>query len=92
MDKLLVKNPIITEKATALGVFNQYVFLVANEATAPEVKKVIEAVYKVKVTAVRMINTAPKPRRVGRSLSTKPGYRKAIVTIKEGQKIEIMSA
>ena len=89
MNKLLVKNPLITEKATALSAFDQYVFLVAKEATGPEVKKVIEAVYKVKVTAVRMINTSPKPRRMGRNLSMKPGFKKAIVTLKKGEKIDL---
>lgn len=92
MNKLLVKNALITEKATALSVFNQYVFLVAKEATAPEIKKVIEAIYKVSVTAVRIINTSPKPRRMGRNLTEKAGFKKAIVTVKEGQKIDLTTA
>ena len=88
----MVKSPIITEKATALTSFNQYVFLVADEAAAPEIKKVIEAVYKVKVIAVRIINIKSKVRRLGRSVGTKPGYKKAIVTIKEGQKIDLTTS
>lgn len=92
MNKSLVKNPIVTEKATALSAFNQYVFLVKKEATAPEIKKVIEAVYKVHVTAVRVINTSPKPRRVGRNLTTTASFKKAIVTVKKGEKIDLTIA
>ena len=83
---------MITEKATALSAFNQYVFVVAKQATAPEIKKVIEAVYKVKVTAVRIINTSPKPRRMGRNLTTTPSFKKAIVTVKKGDKIDLTIA
>lgn len=92
MNKLLVKNPLITEKATALSAFDQYIFAVAKEATAPEIKKVVEAVYKVNVTAVRIINTSPKPRRIGRNLTHTASFKKAIVTVKKGQKIDLTIA
>lgn len=90
LNKFLVKNPLITEKATRLGAMNQYVFLVATEATSPEIKKIIEAVYKVKVARVQVINVKPKARRLGRTMGQKPGYKKAIVTLKEGQKLDIL--
>jgi large subunit ribosomal protein L23 len=91
-DKTLIKKPLITEKASNLGAFNQYVFLVADGATGPEVKKAIEAIYKVKVTTVRTINIPSKKIRLGRTPGIKPGYRKAIVTLKKGEKLDILTA
>ena len=91
-DKTLIKHPHITEKASMLAENNQYVFVVAKEATAPEVKKAITAIYKVKVDGVRMINAKSKEKRYGRAMGTKPGYRKAIVTLKKGEKLDILTA
>ena len=90
MNKFLVHHPIISEKATAMSAFRKYMFLVDKYATASEVKKIIEAHYKVKVTAVNMINVKPKKRRLGRCVGVKPGIRKAIVTLKEGQKLDVL--
>ncbi len=91
-DKTIVKKPLITEKASSLGAFNQYVFLVADGAAAPEIKKVIEQMYKVKVSSVRTINIPEKKKRFGRGVSVKAGYRKAVVTLKKGEKIDILTA
>lgn len=92
MDKTLVKKPLITEKASMLGTLNQYVFLVADRATGPEVKKVVEAVYKVKVASVRTVNVPSKMKRLGRNLFKRPGYRKAIVTLQKGEKLDVLTA
>jgi large subunit ribosomal protein L23 len=89
-NKFLIKNPIITEKSSRLAELGKYVFLVQDKATKNEVKKAVENIYKVKVVGVQTINTRPKPRRFGRFVGMRSGYRKAIVTLKEGQKIEIM--
>ncbi len=91
-DKTLIKHPHITEKSSLLAESNQYVFVVVPGATAPEVKKAIMATYKVKVAKVRMINAKPKEKRYGRTMGTKPGYRKAIVTLKKGEKLDILTA
>jgi large subunit ribosomal protein L23 len=89
-DHLLIKKPWITEKATALTASNQYVFLVKSGATKPEVKKAIHALYKVDALAVNILNRVGKTKRSGRGIKGKTeGYRKAIVTIKEGQKIDL---
>lgn len=88
-NKFLIKNPIISERATQMSALGKYVFLVADEATKPEVKKAVEGIYKVNVEKVHVINTRPKPR-PGRYIGKKPGYRKAIVTLKEGQKLDIL--
>lgn len=91
-DKTLIKQPHITEKASRLAEGQQYTFVVAKHATAPEVKKAITATYKVKVASVSMINVHPKPRRVGRTMSMTQGYRKAIVKLEKGEKLDILTA
>lgn len=89
-NKFLIKNPIISERATNLSSLGKYVFLVADEATKPEVKKAIESIYKVNVEKVHVINTRPKPKNTGRYRGIKPGYRKAIVSIRKGQKLDVL--
>ena len=69
----------------------KYMFLVEDAANKPEVKKAIEAIYKVKVTNVQIINTLPKPRRgYGRFPGVQSGYKKAIITLKGGQKLDVL--
>jgi large subunit ribosomal protein L23 len=89
-DHLLIKKPWITEKATALTASNQYVFMVKSTATKPEVKKAIHALYKVDAIGVNILNRPGKVKKSGRGIRGKTdGYRKAIVTIKKGQKIDL---
>ncbi len=90
INKFIVKNPLITEKATAEGPLGKYTFLVEKKANKPEVKKAVEAIYKVKVTQVNIVNARPKSRRLGRTTGVKPGYKKAIVTLAAGQKLDIL--
>lgn len=85
----ILKAPHITEKATDLARKNQYVFRIWERANKVEVKKAIEDIYKVKVIDVKIIKVPPKRRRLGRISGWKKGYKKAIVKIKEGQKIEL---
>jgi large subunit ribosomal protein L23 len=87
---LVLKSPQITEKATFLAERNQYVFKVHPKATKPEIKKAIEEVYGVDVLEVRTVKVPRKRRRIGRTFGWRKGYKKAIVKIKEGQKIEIL--
>ena len=89
-NKFLVKNPLITEKGTDLNALGKYLFLVDKKATKNEIKKIVEKEYKVKVTKVNVINTKPKPRRLGRSQGHRPGYKKAIVTLAKDQKIDVV--
>ena len=90
MNKFIIKNPIISEKATQMSSFGKYVFLVMNSATKPEVKKALKEIYKVDVDRVQMINIPDKPRRFGQNIGVKPGYKKALVTLKTGQKLDIL--
>jgi len=87
-DAFIIKKPWITEKATDLTAHNQYVFMVKSNASKPEVKKAIKAIYKVDAVAVNMVNRAPKKKNFRSGFQE--GYRKAIVTIKEGQKIDLV--
>jgi len=86
----ILKTPQVTEKATDLVKKNQYVFKVSSRANKNEVKKAIESVYGVDVISVRIINVPAKRRRLGRQRGWRKGYKKAIVKIKEGQKIEVL--
>jgi large subunit ribosomal protein L23 len=88
--KVLV-SPHVTEKATELGEGNKYVFKVWPNANKIEIKKGVESLYGIDVVGVNIINIHRKKRRVGRRREGwKKGYKKAIVEIKKGQKIEIM--
>ena len=85
----LVIKPIITEKATLLLEENKYVFDVLPKATKPEIKAAIESLFDVKVTGVNTIRPPRKKRRVGRFIGHKPLYKRAIITLEEGDSIEL---
>ena len=80
----------ITEKATDLQDNNQYVFKVFKSSTKPEIKKAVEEFYQVNVTGIRVINVPRKRKRLGRNTGFKQGYKKAVVSLKKGQTIEIL--
>ena len=86
----VLKTPQVTEKATGLVGQNQYVFKVWPRANKVETKKVIEDLYGVDVISVKIIKVPRKRRRLGRISGWRKGYKKAIVKIKEGQKIEVL--
>ena len=86
----IVKAPVITEKAANLGQNRgQYVFKVDPKANKTEIKQAIEKIFKVKVEAIRTLNVKPKKRRVGRYTGLTNRSKKAIVTLAEGQSIEL---
>lgn len=89
----VLESPHISEKAVFLAEkYNQYVFKVPFSANKTEAKKAIESMYGVKVKAARMIHMAPKKRRLGRregwKHGAKRGFKKIVVTLKKGDKIE----
>lgn len=86
----IVKEPHISEKGTNLGQENKYVFKIQNNTNKPEIKKAVEGIYGVDVLSVNVIKIPRKKRRMGKTEGFKKGYVKAVVTIKEGQKIEIL--
>ncbi len=90
MNKFVVKHPLITEKAVAFGQMGKYIFSIDTHVSSQEARKVIEDHYKVKVVKMNVINVKPKQKRLGRSVGVKPGYKKLIVTLKSGQKLDIL--
>lgn len=90
MAGMILDRPQITEKAAFLQEKNQYIFQVFKTAAKPEVKKAVEEIYKVDVEKVRIINVDRKRKRLGRTTGWKKGYKKAIVSVKKGQEIEIL--
>lgn len=85
----LIVKPIVTEKATLLLEDNKYVFDVLPKATKPEIKAAIELLFTVKVTKVNTARLPRKTKRVGRFLGYKPHFKRAIVTLQEGDSISL---
>ncbi|MDD5589843.1 MAG: 50S ribosomal protein L23 [Candidatus Portnoybacteria bacterium] len=86
----ILKSAHVTEKASQLNEENQYVFKVVSTAGKQEIKKAIQDFYGVAVERVNLINVPEKKRRVGKHEGVKSGYKKAIVKLMEGEKIEIL--
>lgn len=83
----VLRRPVLTEKSTALQEGNKYVFEVAKGSTKPQITKAVEKAFKVKVTQVNVMTVAGKSHRVGRRIVHAPNWRKALVTLREGDKI-----
>ena len=91
--KKVIKKPHISEKSTRLSQEeNIYTFVVDKKANKIEIKGAIEDLYDVDVEKVTVVNIPAKKRRLGRIEGVKQGYKKALVKIKEGQNIEILSS
>ena len=85
----IILRPLITEKGGLLERYGQYLFKVAKDANKIEIKRAVEKLYKVRVDKVNVASVPSKFRRVGEHEGRKPGFKKAIVTLKKGDKIEI---
>ena len=84
-----IVSPNITEKSTSMSEFNKVVFRVHNGASKNSIKKSIEKIFKVNVIKINTINLRGKTKIVKGKKSNKPGYKKAIVTLKKGQSIDL---
>ena len=84
----VLRRPLITEKNTMLQAQGKYAFEIASEANKPQVKQAVEKAFKVKVLSVNVMTVPPKTRRVGRRQVLTQSWKKAIVTLKPGDKIE----
>ncbi len=82
-------QPIVTEKAASLSAVNQYVFMVAPDATKNEIKKAIERIYGIKPVRVNVSTVRGKKVRYGRVFGQRKNWRKAVVTLPAGQSIQI---
>ena len=85
----VILSPVITEKSTQGSEYNQVTFRVAQDATKPEVKQAIEALFDVKVKAVNTLNQKGKVKRFRGRLGKRNDVKKAIVTLEEGQMIDV---
>ncbi len=85
----VLMRPIISEKGTILAEQNTYLFRVAKAASKPEIARAVYHVYGIKPVCVRVINVLGKRRRSGRSQGQTQNWKKAIVTLPAGQKIQI---
>jgi large subunit ribosomal protein L23 len=84
----ILRRPSITEKNTALQTAGKYVFEVAPEANKYQIRQAVETAFKVAVVDVNVMNVAGKTKRQGKRVSTTSGWKKAVVTLKEGDKIQ----
>lgn len=85
----IIVRQLITEKSTNLVEKGKYTFEVKQGTNKVEVKKAIEAAFKVDVVDVNIINVRKKARRVGKFAGFRPAVRKAIVTLAEGQTLDV---
>lgn len=88
----IILQPYISEKAFDGNEKRKYVFVVAEKANKNEVRKAVEGFYKVSIASVNMLHTADKPKRYRGRLTEKRGFKKAVVTLKEGNSIDVMDA
>ena len=85
----VLRRPLITEKGAGLQAQGKYTFEVAAGANKHQIKQAVEKAFNVKVTAVNVMTVRGKTRRVGRQQVLTPSWRKAVVSLKPGDKIEI---
>ena len=87
----VIRNPVVTEKSTMASEYNQVVFNVARKATKPEIKAAVEALFGVKVTAVNTLLRKGKVKRFRGTIGRQSDVKKAVVTLAEGQSIDVTS-
>ncbi len=86
----IIIKPIVSERSMTLMEQNKYTFIVDNKANKVEIANAIEKIFDVKVVRVNTLKVRGKQRRMGRFVGKTPDRKKAIVTLKEGNKIEII--
>ncbi len=84
-----IVQPIVTEKATSLSEQNKVTFKVRDDASKKSIKKNIEKIFKVNVIRINTVNKKSKTKMIRNRIANKKGYKKAIVTLKKGQSIDL---
>jgi len=84
----IILRPVVSEKSYDLIAQNRYTFEVAKRATKPQITEAIEAIFGVRVVKVNTMNVTGKPRRLRWRTGTTRSWKKAVVTLKEGETIE----
>ena len=85
----IIQEPVITEKATILREGNKYAFRVDSKANKIQIRQAVEEIFSVKVESVRTLKVPSKPKRQGLYQGRRAGWKKAYVTLKAGDSIEI---
>jgi large subunit ribosomal protein L23 len=85
----IIRRPLVTEKSTQQKeIGNQYAFEVDRKANKIEIQSAVERLFKVRVVGIRTSNVIGKVKRLGRKYGQRPNWKKAIVTLKEGDRID----
>ena len=88
----IILRPIVTEKSNMMQEQgNQFVFRVAKEANKIDVRRAVEKLFGVKVVSVKTVRTPTRWRRVGSNVGRRPSWKKAIVRLRDGDRIEFFS-
>ena len=90
MTSSIIQRVLVTEKSAMMQAAGKYVFVVEPKATKSEIKKALKSLYKVDVISIRTLHEQPLRRRYRGVLKLKQAPKKAIVTLKEGQKIDTL--
>ena len=85
----VIRSPVITEKSTLLSEYNQVTFRVATDATKPEIRQAVEGLFSVRVAKVNTLHVKGKTKRFRNIPGRRSGWKKAVVTLEEGQSIDI---
>ena len=88
----VLRRPIITEKSTLLSERGKYVFEVAGSSSKAQIKEAVKLAFNVQVKQVNVMNVQGKVKRFGRKPTQQRSWKKAIVTLKSGDKIEIFGS
>ncbi len=87
----LIRSPMVTEKSTMGSEHNQVTFRVPLSATKPEIRAAVEMLFKVKVKAVNTLRQKGKTKRFRGKMGRRPDFKKAIVSLAEGESIDVTS-
>lgn len=85
----LIRSPMVTEKSTMGSQYNQVTFRVPLDASKPEIKQAVELLFKVKVKAVNTLRQQGKTKRFRGRVGKRPDFKKAIVSLAEGESIDV---
>jgi large subunit ribosomal protein L23 len=91
-DSKILIEPLITEASARAAEINKYFFKVSTDARKEEIRRAVEGIFGVKVESVNTVSIPRKAKMRGRVLGFRPGYKKALVSVKEGDKIEFFEA
>ena len=85
----VIRRPLVTEKNATFQAEGKYAFEVDKKATKPQIKQAVERFFKVGVVSVNVMNMPSKARRVGKRITNTPTWKKAVITLKPGDKIDL---